>query len=333
MLSAADARKALDEAIRTGQRVQRISYTPVDSSENEYCLFLKPELTALGTTFSQAYELVQERLAAFDQHIVAAVALDATYLERHRIMSQHYGVIDTISRNPAEMSDEARTKLASSLGDELSSYSQVGALQFLNEYPMFSAEALAIFYSNLSNIKLAGGTHCVRSNIRGRKVLLFNGFYPEQLEHYARKGASILVLAVRGKTPWREIRRTMTGPTNPQAGPPESIRGTLLRKREALGLSDVRSGRNGVHVSAGPVEAMVEISRYFSDWDLKQQIPFEGTTYGRLLHHSGFSDQDVRKFASNAKIVAGEKQTPIFDVTEEMGGVEAVRQLKVAKHL
>lgn len=44
-----------------------------------------------------------------------------------------------------------------------------------------------------------------------------------------------------------------------------SVRRLFLQKKAELGFTDVSKGSNGVHMSAGPLEGMVEFIRFFSD--------------------------------------------------------------------
>lgn len=43
-----------------------------------------------------------------------------------------------------------------------------------------------------------------------------------------------------------------------------SIRAELLKNKEATGMIDVNMSSNGVHMSAGPLEGLVELQRFMS---------------------------------------------------------------------
>ena len=75
----------------------------------------------------------------------------------------------------------------------------------------------------------------------------------------------------------------MAGVTNPAKASPNSIRGRLYRSSEQLGPAEVSSGVEWIHVSAGPLEGMIELVRYMSDQDRASRLTYEQTTFGKLL--------------------------------------------------
>src|SRR5882724_1495602 len=94
--------------------------------------------------------------------------------------------------------------------------------------------------------------------------------------------------SIRALADEKVLRSELTGSTNPATAPPESIRGALFARKQELGLDEVSAGANGVHVSAGPVEGMVEVLRFMSNLDTDHRITPEETTFGKLLLRDGF---------------------------------------------
>lgn len=324
----------VEEVRRTEGFAGRGDYSPAAESTNELCLFLKPELTAVAPeVFAKTARLIDQHLERFGQDVVMATALEASYIRRHRIAEQHYGVINLVSeRGAPALSQEAKEKLAADFPQaEAGNYQLLGGHEFLRRYPFFTPEALAVFHDNLENHKLAPGTHCVKAVVRGTQVLLFNGFHPEQLLYFTTPGTVILALIVRSKLGWKSIRQELAGATNPARAAAGSIRGALYERRQELGLAEVSSGRNGVHVSAGPVEGMVEVGRYVSNFDEPgKTIPPEATTFGRLLLRSGFDQDAVRRLAENPTVEHAGRRVPLFDLTEEVDAAEALALIREA---
>lgn len=321
---------ARNEANRTNRWVEIAPYRAGDRTEqNEYCLFLKPELTELQDTFLDVVTMVLDRLAAFDQHIVAGAAMDSSYLAKHRVMEQHYGVINTISREGTDaLSEAGKQRLQDAFGQEMTAGARVlGGHQFLAAHPYFSASALSVLFDSLPSTKLAPGTYCVRTIVRGEPVIVLNGFHPEQLQRFTNPGASIVAFTVRSDAPWKTIRGELTGATHPAKATAGSIRGTLLQQQERFALREVSAGSNGVHASAGPVEGMVEICRYMSDGDAKAPISLTATTFGKLLGQSGFNPEQIGLFASNPILQTSSGSASVFDLTEELNATEGVRRL------
>lgn len=58
---------------------------------------------------------------------------------------------------------------------------------------------------------------------------------------------------------WSSFRGQVLGPTDPASAPPDSIRGQIFSKWEALGLKAApNTGDNGAHASASPLEGLAE---------------------------------------------------------------------------
>lgn len=318
---------ALADTTASGSSVTLRSYAPSPRPEvNEYCLFLKPELTELRERLPSVLSLISEILEKNHREVVAASStIAADYLKRHSLMEQHYGVIKDISRRgvPA-LSSSGRKRLEELFGAELGKdLIALGGHQFLERYPFFTSDALAVLYENLQNIKLAPGSHCVRATVRGQACLIFNGFHPEQIDRYTRSGSTIAPFVIRSTMPWTDIRNVLTGATNPAKAHPLSIRGQLYARRAELHLAEVSSAMNGVHVSAGPVEAMVEVCRYMSDFDRRSVLEPEETTFGHLLLAHGITREHVRVCATNPEVAVDGRRLSLFDATEERDAVDA----------
>ena len=104
----------VEEVRKTKGFVGKGEYSPAAETINEYCLFLKPELTAVSReVFDKTAQLIDQHLESFGQDVVLATAMEASYIARHRIAEQHYGVINLVSEQGAlALSQEAREKLA-----------------------------------------------------------------------------------------------------------------------------------------------------------------------------------------------------------------------------
>jgi len=84
-------------------------------------------------------------------------------------------------------------------------------------------------------------------------------------------------------------------------------------------------------MSAGPLEGMVEIQRFFSDHTSGKQVGFKETGFGALLASKGVSEDHIKQFAGNPNAEANGKKASVFDLTEEKNAVEAVDILSKSK--
>lgn len=299
---------------------------------NEYCLFLKPELTDEAARLPERLQVVLDALARTGQEVVATSVLSSDYLGRHEIMRRHYGIIDRISRGgQAALSEEARKKLKESFSEDIAAGALVlGGEQFLAQHAEFTAEKLAELFDSLPLNKVGSGAYAGRAKIGEQVVILLNGFQPAQLERFTAPGRGIVVFAVRTKTSWKTLRREFTGATNPTQAVAGSLRAEFLRRKDELDLKEVSTGLNAVHVSAGPVEGMVELARYFSDLDGTYRLDVTATTFGAGALRAGLGTERLSAAAANTVVTSAGRGGPVFDLTEELDANEAVALLRDA---
>jgi hypothetical protein len=255
--------------------------------------------------------------------------LRGDYLSGHRIMDQHYGVINSISHGGrAAIAPAAEAKLVSECGALIDDGAPVlGGHEFLKEFPQVSAFALALLNNNLGTTKLAGGTYVMSVKVLGQPCLVLNPFHPYQLEPYYAPDNAIVVMACRAGQPWAELRRKLAGATDPLKADAGSLRQLFLKDKDALGLADVSQNANGIHLSAGPLEGMVEIQRFFTDHEGDQPLSFTDTSFGQLLASQGLSIDQITALAGNPVIGSEGTGTPAFDLTEEVDAEQAYKLL------
>ncbi|BDT94145.1 hypothetical protein IFM12275_41210 [Nocardia sputorum] len=300
----------------------------VGDEKNEFCLFLKPELTELSPeNFVKVWAEISEILDRFSVNVVAWTALPGSVLAETGAIQAHYGVIDKIARHGrTALSAEAESNLRTLLDDKWSTAtSTTGAFQFLEKYPFFSTTALAILFDNVGSVRLAGGSYAAPVNVRGENQIVFNGFHPDQLQRFTNDSASILVLWCASETSWVDLRKHMTGATNPENSEPGSLRGTLLRRQDEFGIPEFNTGMNGIHVSAGPIEGIIELVRYFGASD---NATYADTKLGRAILEEGLGEATLRQFEDNVTIDVDGTPTPIFDATEELDTDQALEFLR-----
>ncbi|TAD96382.1 MAG: hypothetical protein EAZ97_14115 [Bacteroidetes bacterium] len=326
---------AIIDGVKKAQQEQ-ITYQKVfESSENivaknEFLFFLKPELTVADPKikFSQIVELALAKINEFGLKIKNISVLSAQYLQNYNIIAQHYGVINQLSSNPKQyLSEGARAKFQELYGKTVAEANLLGSVEFLTKYPAFNALSLDYLWQNKANQKLAGGTYCEDIKLDGDLAYVINGFHPRQLMHFTDKGRSIVVFTLAGDLKWSEARTNLIGTTNPQTAASGSLRKSLLDKKDELGLAEVSQGMNGVHLSAGAVEGLVELIRYNSNFASKELKTFTDFSFGKSLK-SNFSDAQIDSILNNENVNVDGKNISIFDLTEEKDSDEAIAILK-----
>ena len=273
-------------------------------------------------------DLVQDKIEEFGLTVHNIKLLSAKYLQEHNIIAQHYGVINKIASNAVEnLSEGAKEKFVEFYGKPITEFKVLGGLEFLKQYPMFNALSLDMVWQNVATKKLAGGTYCEVLKLDNETVHLINGFHGRQLEHFTEHGRSIIVFTLSGNLSWADARGKFIGATNPSTATPGSLRRTFLEKREELGLAEVSQGVNGVHLSAGPVEALIELSRYNSNFSEGKTKSYTDYSFGQQLK-ANFAPAQVETILANGNVDVNGKATSIFDLTEEKDSDEAIAILK-----
>jgi hypothetical protein len=300
---------------------------------NEFLFFIKPEITILSdeSRKKQVLDLLFRKFSQFGFTVHDILILGASYLEQHDIIAKHYGVINALSRDPLKyFSEDAKSRFTEAFGLEPEKAAVLGSLQFLESFPSFTPEKLQDLWQSATTTKLSGGNYCARVMADGREVFLINGFHPKQLVHFTAKGRSIVTFRISSDVDWSIARNGFIGKTNPVDAKAGSLRNELLQEKERYGLQEVSSSQNGFHLSAGPVEGLVELIRYSSDFEKGHTRTPGDFSFGlELLRH--FSPDEIGSFCENSPVVFGGKKTNVFDLTEEKNSDEAVKLLKDCK--
>jgi hypothetical protein len=298
--------------------------------QHEFLFFIKPEITLLPeeTYLRAILELTLGKLKEFELRIMDIRILAAAYLEKHNIIARHYGVINSLSRKPLEfLSDEAREKFRSIYGKVPGHADVLGGLEFLQRYPLYNPFTLDELWRQSKTEKLAGGCYCASIALEGKEIYLINGFHPKQLIHFTQPGRSIVAFTLSGNTDWALARNNFIGKTNPAEALPGSLRNELLIHKDKFGCQSVSPSQNGFHLSAGPVEGLVELIRYCSDHASGALKSSDDFLFGRQLS-SLFAREQIGLICDNHLVEHQGRRIRTFDLTEERNSVSALQLLK-----
>lgn len=298
--------------------------------KNEFLFFIKPEITCPSEKIqlNKILPLIEQKLSDFGMTIHNVKVLSANYLKEYNIIAQHYGVINKIATDAvANMSEGAKEKFQQIFGLAVSEAKVLGGIQFLEQYPDFNPNSIDFLLQNIKAEKLAGGTYCAKIKMDNDVVYLVNGFHPRQLEQFTAKSRSIVVMTLSSDLDWKTARTQFIGATNPEQAAEGSLRRSFLEQKDALGLDEVSQGMNGVHLSAGPVEGLVELKRYNSDFSKEAEKAFTDFSFGKMLEEN-FDATQFEKIVNNENVMVDGKSTSIFDLTEEMNASDAIEIIK-----
>lgn len=298
--------------------------------KNEFLFFIKPEITVPSDTIKlkPVLELVQDKINKFGLKIHNIKVLSAKYLDKYNVIAQHYGVINKIASNAVKnMSETAKDKFKEIYGIPVNEAKVLGGIEFLQQYPSLNALSLDFLCQNKKSAKLAGGTYVIDVKLDTETVYIINGFHARQLLQFTDKGRSIVVMTLSGDLSWSDARTNFIGATFPDSAADGSIRKELLKHKEEFGIPEISQGLNGVHLSAGPVEGLIELRRYNSDFSDNSKIKeYAGFSFGKkLIAAFGGKSETI---VTNPDVNNNGKMVSVFDITEEKDSDEAIEILR-----
>jgi hypothetical protein len=280
--------------------------------------FLKPELLYPELDRARTIDAVGAVLAAASISVGGVAVLGPRQLAQ--TIAAHYGVINRVSRfGVAALPDTARQRLADEFQESLArQVPALGGHEVVDRHGI-TPEALEAALGKPT--KLAPGTYAAPAEIAGESLLVLNGFHPAQLGHYSAPRSRVVALEIGwADRSWQSFRTDVVGATRPEQATPGSVRGVLLARQAELGIGEVAVSTNGVHGSAGPIEAMVEIARFL-------EVPTDQTALGAALLEASVPASLIETLASSGD-TGGDLRQEVFDATEEAEPAAAVEYLR-----
>lgn len=312
------------------EREEIIKYQHNEQYLNELLFFVKPEITQ-STKFSieKVLKLVFQAFDDYDLKISGLVILGAEGLKKYDLLSKHYGVINTISKYGLKaLSEKATINFNTIFQNNIENVNILGAFEFIEKFAFFNELSLNVLWENKENYKLSGGTYCEKIKVFEEEIYLLNGFHPYQISHYTKEGSSIIVFILQTNTKWKILRNEMIGATDPSKADLNSLRRVFFDKKDELGTSQINQGYNGVHLSAGPIEALSEIIRFMSNYNENKRLGIKDTGIGKFMLKKGLKEEDVSLLLENPVLDMNGQKTTAFDLTEEIDLNDCVNLLK-----
>jgi hypothetical protein len=239
-------------------------------------------------------------------------------------MNRHYGFINQLSRLASSiLDDDDRHRIAAALGmTSIDQYTILGGHEYLAQYPAETDVDLHEFWFSKKSVKLRSGFYVQSYHKDGQGLILVNGFHPLQLGHYTNPTHKIVVILLHSNTDWPILRNRMIGATYPEKAAPQSIRGTLYAQPQRFGLDSVTIANNGVHLSAGPFEALFEIANFGRavGLDPKEEKPL---VLQRMLD-AGNSIEKALSTLDNPIVTTTPKAVDLYTATEDVNTPQAI---------
>ena len=246
-------------------------------------------------------------------------------LERRESMDRHYGAINVLSKTASTGLDAVdRNSVYDALAVPSADYPLFGGHEFLNAHPAFTPATLDDLWFTKKAHKVRSGFYVQAYDETGEKFILVNGFHPAQLAHFTEPAHRIALMLLHSNTRWADLRDQMIGDTFPERAVTGSIRGQLHANPARYGFDEVTIANNGVHLSAGPFEAMFEIANFFGSL-VGTDITSTPPRIVKTMLAAGIAQDDAYRAKENPDVNDSEGQTTdLFDATEHMDTEAAV---------
>ena len=295
--------------------------------QNELLMFIKPEILAVADQdcLLNSLDLIWAKLSQFGASVAGLALVGGKALERKESMDRHYGAINVLSKTSSSgLSAADRHSVYDALAVPAADYSIYGGHEFLAAHPTNTPAGLDRLWFTKKAEKIRSGFYVQAYEAESEKFILVNGFHPAQLAHFTEASHRIALMLVHADTAWATLRDEMIGDTFPERAVAGSIRGQLHAAPQRYGFEEVTIANNGVHLSAGPFEAMFEIANFFGsllDVDVASTPP----RIVEAMAGAGISEEDALRAMANPELVDGAGETTdLFSATEHLDTNPAV---------
>ena len=295
--------------------------------QNELLMFIKPEILAVKdrACLGNSIDLIWTKLSEFGAMVAGIVLVGGQMLESKKSMDQHYGAINVLSKTASTgLNAVDRRSVYDALAVTPTDYPLFGGHEFLAAHPSFTPGSLDTLWFTKKAEKIRSGFYVQAYKKDDEKFILVNGFHPAQLAHFTEPSHRIALMLLHSDTGWAILRDQMIGDTFPERAVAGSIRGELHARPPHYGFDEVTIANNGVHLSAGPFEAMFEIANFFGTL-LGTDISSTPPRIASAMRAAGIAQSQAYEAKENPEVDDGAGETTdLFDATEHMDTEPAV---------
>lgn len=316
--------------LNTKTPLSKLLFTQQTDGKNEFLVILKPELFAYTSQKQQAdiLKYIFKVFAEYHFEVENIRLLNAAFLKQNQIIDQHYGLINAAARDiHSHINIEAISNFEKIYKTSFETASVFGAIELL-KHQLISEEELAELWRNCEIKRLASGIFCGKVNHQKSDLYIINGFHPPQIKHFITDNRITITMQASSNTNWEMARQQMIGNTYPEKANGNSIRGSLYKQYDNFGFNNVSYVLNGIHLSAGPLEGLLELIRFNTPHtDIMSAIgQFK---FGQQLKEN-FSASQIELILSNPCVIFNNKATSLFDLTEEVNADDAIQRIALA---
>lgn len=298
--------------------------------KNELLFFFKPEcfIDKSQADFTAISRMALSKIAVHETTVCGALLLGGQRLDELSIMDRHYGFINALSRRASSLlTDQDKESIAKTLGIDLREYVVLGGHEFLDRFKAYDPESLNTLWLSKKSAKLRSGFYFQQYQVEDSRMVLVNGFHPSQLAHFTDPSHKIIILLLESDAPWKSLKDDLAGDTYPERSNPDSIRGELFKNQSLYHAGNIAISNNYIHLSAGPFEALFEISNFLSRLG-SVKFALTETNGARQMLAAGLMEADIARALTNPIAPIDGKPLDIFTATENLDTPEAIARFR-----
>jgi len=319
------------QAQGTGGLLAKIEELEVNLAKrtNAAFVFIKPHACN-----DKVIALLKDTLANEGIEITATGSLDYKTIDEKMLIDNHYGAIASkaVKIDPKDLqpSDKAKAAFKAMAGmtweDAVSKrlvYNAAQAAKKLN----LDGNALEAKWAKIDKkkdlVKFGGGFYCGKLE---EKMFVINGFYMAMRGQFTEKPAKIQWFTVQwdaAQLSWADFRGKVLGATDPTTAEEGSLRRIILDDYKKLGLAERPfTGKNGVHASASPFEAMAERANWLGA-DISKDV------YGKTMLAAGLPMSTIVQWTQDPQVpLADGSKGSLFDALEDTNAAACLETSK-----
>ncbi|MEU8685622.1 hypothetical protein [Streptomyces sp. NPDC048611] len=321
-MSAERARALVTGARATGRRADTgPARAAAPGTGSHFAVVVKPEVMTPGFAAEALAQAVRV-LGEGGVDVRRCAVLPAGDFAARGYLLLHYPRLHRVAADGAEaLCSAARRELGSLLAVTAAARSAaprvLGAYEAMTREPDLPPAVLETRCRGAGIHKLGSGSYASVTEPDGHPVtVVLNGFLPALAAGYGTPGSLVGLLECHSHREIAALRGALLGALDPAGADPVSLRGALGTAARERGIA-LGEGRNAVHLSAGHLEGMFQVWRYFTALDGNG---VETTAFGRSLAGLGVPPAWVAELAADHNLSEDSGETlSSHGATENLG--------------
>jgi len=238
----------------------------VGEGENNFVIFLKEEITS-SPKFHSLLMFILKYLHEKGVTIPRCIYLPGKYLQKSSTYDKHYRELHDGSVMVVSKSSDRLKALLSRYSDAKVVCSEI-FLQLYGKFMGITAASLFVLFQNVSSVRIDTFTYATPLKFKDEVFIVINAHYPYQRERHFHEDSYIIAFECFADLSWEQINKIGKDIDDIPSQVPESLYDLLYLQRQQYEIH-IDSNFDGIHVSASPFEAMIEIVNLFPSTQLQ----------------------------------------------------------------